>query len=93
MKSCDWAKTAEHLSGLFYIQEASSMLPVSALFASGATPIGCWTWQRRRLKTTQIAALMDNRGRHRHQQILRQPGESAARQYQPLRRKARRIRR
>ena len=25
--------TAEHLSGLFYIQEASSMLPVAALFA------------------------------------------------------------
>lgn len=25
--------TAEHLAGLFYIQEASSMLPVSALFA------------------------------------------------------------
>jgi 16S rRNA (cytosine1407-C5)-methyltransferase len=27
--------TAEHLSGLFYIQEASSMLPVAALFADG----------------------------------------------------------
>lgn len=24
--------TAEHMSGLFYIQEASSMMPVSALF-------------------------------------------------------------
>lgn len=54
---------AEHLSGLFYIQEASSMLPVSALFAAGETP-------RRVLdmaaapgsKTTQIAALMNNRG-------------------------------
>ncbi len=54
---------AEHLSGLFYIQEASSMLPVSALFAGRETP-------RRVLdvaaapgsKTTQIAALMDNRG-------------------------------
>ena len=54
---------AEHLSGLFYIQEASSMLPVSALFADRAPP-------HRVLdvaaapgsKTTQIAALMNNRG-------------------------------
>ncbi|MFV8905289.1 16S rRNA (cytosine(1407)-C(5))-methyltransferase RsmF [Serratia fonticola] len=54
---------AEHLSGLFYIQEASSMLPVSALFAERETP-------RRVLdvaaapgsKTTQIAALMGNQG-------------------------------
>ena len=30
--------TAEHLSGLFYIQEASSMLPVAALFADGDMP-------------------------------------------------------
>ena len=30
--------TAEHLSGLFYIQEASSMLPVAALFADGEMP-------------------------------------------------------
>lgn len=54
---------AEHLNGLFYIQEASSMLPVSALFAGRETP-------RRVLdvaaapgsKTTQIAALMGNQG-------------------------------
>lgn len=54
---------AEHLSGLFYIQEASSMLPVSAMFADRETP-------RRVLdlaaapgsKTTQIAALMKNQG-------------------------------
>ncbi|WP_262185973.1 16S rRNA (cytosine(1407)-C(5))-methyltransferase RsmF [Serratia fonticola] len=54
---------AEHLSGLFYIQEASSMLPVSALFAGRETP-------HRVLdvaaapgsKTTQIAALMGNQG-------------------------------
>ncbi|MFC0227144.1 16S rRNA (cytosine(1407)-C(5))-methyltransferase RsmF [Serratia aquatilis] len=54
---------AEHLSGLFYIQEASSMLPVSALFAERP--------ELRRVldvaaapgsKTTQIAALMDNQG-------------------------------
>jgi 16S rRNA C967 or C1407 C5-methylase (RsmB/RsmF family) len=30
--------TAEHLSGLFYIQEASSMLPVAALFADNPQP-------------------------------------------------------
>ncbi len=32
--------TAEHLSGLFYIQEASSMLPVAALFADNRTTAG-----------------------------------------------------
>ncbi|MFE8116087.1 16S rRNA (cytosine(1407)-C(5))-methyltransferase RsmF [Brenneria goodwinii] len=55
--------TLEHLSGLFYIQEASSMLPVSALFQHQTSP-------QRVLdvaaapgsKTTQIAARMDNRG-------------------------------
>ncbi|PVZ88023.1 16S rRNA (cytosine(1407)-C(5))-methyltransferase RsmF [Serratia sp. S1B] len=54
---------AEHLTGLFYIQEASSMLPVSALFTDGS-PL------QRVLdmaaapgsKTTQIAALMANQG-------------------------------
>ncbi|GAD76717.1 ribosomal RNA small subunit methyltransferase F [Vibrio azureus NBRC 104587] len=55
--------TAEHMSGLFYIQEASSMMPVSALFMheeqyhsvldTAAAPGS---------KTTQIAALMDNQG-------------------------------
>ncbi len=55
--------TLEHLAGLFYIQEASSMLPVSALFSNGSQP-------QRVLdvaaapgsKTTQIAALMNNEG-------------------------------
>ncbi|MCK6265041.1 16S rRNA (cytosine(1407)-C(5))-methyltransferase RsmF [Vibrio sp. ZSDE26] len=56
--------TAEHMSGLFYIQEASSMMPVSALFESSndsyqsvldmAAAPGS--------KTTQIAALMNNAG-------------------------------
>ncbi|MEF1311489.1 16S rRNA (cytosine(1407)-C(5))-methyltransferase RsmF [Vibrio mytili] len=55
--------TAEHMSGLFYIQEASSMMPVSALFMdedsfhsvldTAAAPGS---------KTTQIAALMQNEG-------------------------------
>ncbi|KOO11611.1 RNA methyltransferase RsmF, partial [Vibrio xuii] len=56
--------TAEHMSGLFYIQEASSMMPVSALFQTqddhfdsvldmAAAPGS---------KTTQIAAQMDNQG-------------------------------
>ncbi len=42
--------TAEHLSGLFYIQEASSMLPVAALFADGNAPqrliLACNTFTR-----------------------------------------------
>ena len=55
--------TVEHLQGLFYIQEASSMMPPTALFADlddaefvldMASAPGS--------KTTQIAALMNNRG-------------------------------
>lgn len=56
--------TAEHMTGLFYIQEASSMMPVSALFDieecdydsvldMAAAPGS---------KTTQIAAKMENKG-------------------------------
>jgi len=55
--------TAEHLSGLFYIQEASSMLPVSALFADGNTPQRVMDVAAAPgSKTTQIAARMDNAG-------------------------------
>jgi 16S rRNA (cytosine1407-C5)-methyltransferase len=55
--------TAEHLSGLFYIQEASSMLPVSALFAEGNTPTRVMDVAAAPgSKTTQIAARMGNRG-------------------------------
>lgn len=55
--------TVEHLQGLFYIQEASSMMPPTALFAAleqadyvldMASAPGS--------KTTQIAALMHNQG-------------------------------
>lgn len=54
---------AEHLSGLFYIQEASSMLPVAALFAEGNTPERVMDVAAAPgSKTTQIAARMGNRG-------------------------------
>ncbi|MEH3406703.1 16S rRNA (cytosine(1407)-C(5))-methyltransferase RsmF [Enterobacter quasiroggenkampii] len=55
--------TAEHLSGLFYIQEASSMLPVAALFAEGNSPDRVMDVAAAPgSKTTQIAARMGNRG-------------------------------
>jgi len=55
--------SAENLIGLFYIQEASSMLPVSVLFADGGKPhrvldIAAAPGS----KTIQIAALMNNKG-------------------------------
>ncbi len=55
--------TAEHLSGLFYIQEASSMLPVTALFADGNAPQRVMDVAAAPgSKTTQIAARMGNQG-------------------------------
>lgn len=55
--------TAEHLSGLFYIQEASSMLPVAALFAEDNQPDRVMDVAAAPgSKTTQIAARMGNRG-------------------------------
>ena len=55
--------TAEHLSGLFYIQEASSMLPVAALFADGCAPRQVMDVAAAPgSKTTQIAARMGNAG-------------------------------
>lgn len=55
--------TAEHLSGLFYIQEASSMLPVAALFADGESPSRVMDVAAAPgSKTTQIAARIGNQG-------------------------------
>jgi len=55
--------TAEHLSGLFYIQEASSMLPVTALFSGTDTPQRIIDMAAAPgSKTTQIAARMGNQG-------------------------------
>jgi len=55
--------TAEHLSGLFYIQEASSMLPVTALFAGCPQPERVMDVAAAPgSKTTQIAASMNNQG-------------------------------
>ncbi|MFN1127742.1 16S rRNA (cytosine(1407)-C(5))-methyltransferase RsmF [Lelliottia nimipressuralis] len=55
--------TAEHLSGLFYIQEASSMLPVAALFSDENQPLRVMDVAAAPgSKTTQIAARMGNQG-------------------------------
>ncbi|MFS2225553.1 16S rRNA (cytosine(1407)-C(5))-methyltransferase RsmF [Pantoea sp. B65] len=55
--------TAEHLSGLFYIQEASSMLPVSALFDAVPQPQRVMDVAAAPgSKTTQMAARMGNHG-------------------------------
>ena len=53
----------EHLQGLFYIQEASSMLPPTALF-NGLIQADCIldVASAPGSKTTQIAALMNNQG-------------------------------
>ncbi len=56
--------TAEHMAGLFYIQEASSMMPVSALFTAedkGYQSV-LDTAAAPGSKTTQMAALMNNNG-------------------------------
>ena len=54
----------EHLSGQFYIQEASSMLPVAALlkFLDNDTPTVLDMCAAPGSKTTQLAAALNNRG-------------------------------
>lgn len=55
--------TAEHMAGLFYIQEASSMMPVSALFQANDTFNNVLDMAAAPgSKTTQIAAKMENHG-------------------------------
>ncbi|MDA0147513.1 16S rRNA (cytosine(1407)-C(5))-methyltransferase RsmF [Vibrio sp. LaRot3] len=56
--------TAEHMAGLFYIQEASSMMPVSALFDIDPTEYQSVLDMAAApgSKTTQIAACMNNQG-------------------------------
>ncbi|CAK9884851.1 MAG: Ribosomal RNA small subunit methyltransferase F [Candidatus Erwinia impunctatus] len=55
--------TSEHLAGLFYIQEASSMLPVTALFTAIPAPHRVLDMAAAPgSKTTQIAASMKNQG-------------------------------
>lgn len=55
--------TAEHLAGLYYIQEASSMLPVAALFSASPAPERVMDMAAAPgSKTTQIAAGMQNQG-------------------------------
>ncbi len=54
---------AEHLSGLFYIQEASSMLPVTALFNHAFQPLSVLDMAAAPgSKTTQIATYLDKNG-------------------------------
>jgi len=52
----------EHLMGLFYIQEASSMLPASALLNNNNPKLVLDMAAAPGSKTTQLAALMNNEG-------------------------------
>lgn len=56
--------TSEHMSGLFYIQEASSMMPVTALIKDQLSPLTTVldVAAAPGSKTTQIAASMCNHG-------------------------------
>lgn len=64
-KDIQLGNTVEHLQGLFYIQEASSMLPPTALFSqlSGFEHLALLDMASAPgSKTTQMAALMGNQG-------------------------------
>lgn len=62
-ESLPLGSTAEHLGGLFYIQEASSMLPVGALFDAAPEALSIMDMAAAPgSKTTQIAARMNNQG-------------------------------
>ncbi|MGF1684250.1 16S rRNA (cytosine(1407)-C(5))-methyltransferase RsmF [Photobacterium minamisatsumaniensis] len=61
--SVSLGNTAEHMAGLFYIQEASSMMPVTALLKNNDA-LDCVLDMASApgSKTTQIASAMQNRG-------------------------------
>ena len=61
--SVSLGNTAEHMAGLFYIQEASSMIPVSALIKDN-DQLNCILDMASApgSKTTQLAAEMNNKG-------------------------------
>tara|TARA_R110001592_G_scaffold250146_5_gene512728 strand:+ start:1536 stop:1961 length:426 start_codon:yes stop_codon:yes gene_type:complete len=62
-ESCPLGNSAEHLAGLFYVQEASSMMPVAALlqhFKSSAQSTLLDAAAAPGSKTTQLAAALNN---------------------------------
>ena len=64
-KTTPLGNTAEHLSGLFYIQEASSMMPVSALLHHLPNTMNTTLLDAAAApgsKTTQLAAALNNQG-------------------------------
>ena len=62
-KQLPLGNTAEHMAGLFYIQEASSMMPPTALFEGlGPASTVLDMTAAPGSKSTQIAALMQNQG-------------------------------
>ncbi|QSX39363.1 16S rRNA (cytosine(1407)-C(5))-methyltransferase RsmF [Shewanella cyperi] len=61
-QECQPGNLSAHLQGLFYIQEASSMLPPTALFKDNEPNTVLDVASAPGSKTTQMAALMANRG-------------------------------